>query len=99
MKIKESLFQVCHRADVLRFSVADKDHAYSEKIGEVRLQTAVLLTGDVIEGWFPISGKNGKTDGNGELCLNVRYVPVQAQQKSFDVSNFSQDFIQLFSDP
>ena len=44
--------EVCHHAKLLRFSVCDKDHAYSEKIGEVKLATGDLLSGDRIEGKF-----------------------------------------------
>ena len=41
---------MCHHAQVLRFSVCDKDHAYAEKIGEVRLPTDRLISGEFIEG-------------------------------------------------
>jgi hypothetical protein len=50
--IKSNLYrlEVCHHAKVLRFLVSDKDHAYSEKIGEVQLMASSLLSGDRIEG-------------------------------------------------
>lgn len=79
--------EVCHFADSLRFEVRDKDHAYAEYIGVVRLETkGTLLQGDVIEGWFPIQTKS---DGeqNGELCIRVQYVPTIDIDKSYDVSS------------
>ena len=42
--------EVCHHAKTLRFLVSDKDHAYSEKIGEVQLMAGSLLSGERIEG-------------------------------------------------
>ena len=42
--------EVCHHAKTLRFLVSDKDHAYSEKIGEVKIMAGSLLSGDRIEG-------------------------------------------------
>ena len=52
LTLKKYLFrlEVCHHAKVLRFLVSDKDHAYSEKIGEVQLMASSLLSGDRIEG-------------------------------------------------
>ena len=47
--------EVCHRADSLIFDVRDKDHAYTEVVGEVEISTQHLLNGQVIEGWFPIT--------------------------------------------
>ena len=50
--VKNNLYrlEVCHHAKVLRFLVSDKDHAYSEKIGEVQLMASSLLSGERIEG-------------------------------------------------
>ena len=45
---------VCHRADSIVFDVRDKDHAYTEVVGIVELPTQHLITGNVVEGWFPI---------------------------------------------
>ena len=42
--------EVCHHAKTLKFLVSDKDHAYSEKIGEVKIMAGSLLSGDRIEG-------------------------------------------------
>ena len=93
MRLSDSLnhfciLKVCHIAEVLRFSVCDKDHAYAEKIGEVKLLTQDLLTGDTIEGWFPITTNNGGQNGeNGELRLSVQYVPLAANPLAgYDVS-------------
>ena len=46
--------EVCHRADTLIFDVRDKDHAYTEVVGEVILDCQHLINGQVVEGWFPI---------------------------------------------
>lgn len=86
--------EVCHNAQVLRFSVCDKDHAYAEKIGEVKMMTEPLLFGDLIEGWFPILAKNN--EANGELRLSVQYVPVQVMPSTFDVS-FDQNIALFFA--
>ena len=61
--------EVCHHAKDLRFLVSDKDHAYSEKIGEVQITAGSLLSGDRIE------GKDAKNKFN--LCkgsFNIVYV-------------------------
>ena len=66
--------------------MCDKDHAYAEKIGEVKLMTAALLLGDLVEGWFPITTKSGSDHGHGELRLSVQYVPTNAVPKSYEVN-------------
>ena len=63
--------EVCHHAEFLTFEVRDKDHAYSEYIGSVEINTNELVTGGIMDGWFPILKKNKKA--NGQLLLRVEY--------------------------
>lgn len=80
---------VCHVSDELRFEVLDKDHAYAEMIGIVKLSTAELVECQVIEGWFPIQFHKAQ---NGELRLSVEYVPVANIDKSYEVRAVDKDF-------
>ena len=43
----------------------------------------VLLTGEIIEGWFPILTGKGKQ--NGELSFSVQYIPLSGRPKSYEV--------------
>ena len=78
--------ELCHNAKDLNFHVCDKDHAYAESIGEVIIPCEVLVTGEIIEGWFPIMAGNGKQQG--ELNFSVQYVPLGARPKSYEVSYY-----------
>ncbi|XP_023324728.1 phospholipase D alpha 1 [Eurytemora carolleeae] len=46
--------EVCHKSNSLIFDVRDKDHAYTEEIGKVEINTQLLLDGAPMEGFFPI---------------------------------------------
>jgi hypothetical protein len=67
--------EVCHHAKALKFLVSDKDHAYSEKIGEVQIMAGSLLSGDRIE------GKDAKNKFN--LCKGAFNNPVNDQRCIF----------------
>ena len=82
--------ELCHNAKDLIFHVCDKDHAYSESIGEVIIPCEVLVTGEVIQGWFPIMAGKGKQQG--ELNFSVQYVNLSAGPKSYEVR-----YLDLFS--
>eukprot|EP00093_Oithona_nana_P013513 13513.XXX_9398_7405_1 [CDS] Oithona nana genome sequencing. len=75
--------ELCHKAKDLIFHVCDKDHAYSESIGEVIIPCEVLVTGEIIQGWFPIMAGKGKQQG--ELNFSVQYVNLSAGPKSYEV--------------
>ena len=75
--------EVCHFANELIFEVRDKDHAYSEDIGMVVMQTADLLQGTPRQGWFPIKSKKGKT--HGQLNLFVQYVSKMTMEHRYEV--------------
>ena len=54
-----------------------QDHAYSEFIGSVEINTVELLQGSEKDGWFPIKKKsNGKIKGQ----LNIRVLFISRQQ-------------------
>ena len=62
--------QLCHRSDSLRFVVQDKDHAWSESIGEVVVSFYDLSNGPV-SGWYPIMDPRGCQQG--QLQLRVTF--------------------------
>ena len=64
---------VCHYANELAFEVRDKDHTYAEFIGSVIFSTADLSRGEVMEGLFPIRGKQGAGMGELRLKIQVQY--------------------------
>jgi len=74
---------VCHFADHLIFEIRDKDHAYSEFIGSVDIETTSLLNGDQLDGWFDIKKKSGKK--KGQLKLKVSFITRQQLEKTYDV--------------
>ena len=63
---------MCHFANNLEFEVRDKDHAYTEYIGSVKIPSSNLLNCQVIEGWFPILGKTKSR--RGELSLKIQFI-------------------------
>ena len=71
--------EVCHFANELTFDIKDKDHAYSEFIGNVNIATATLLNGDPVEGWFNITKRSGGSitirsgSNKGQIKLKVVY--------------------------
>ena len=57
-----------------------EDFAYSEFIGSVDIETASLLNGAELDGWFDIKvKKNGKK--RGQLNLRVLYISRQTMKK------------------
>lgn len=77
--------EVCHKADLLVFDVRDKDHAYTEEIGLVEINTQHLLNGQVLDGWFPIQ-KNSKE--NGSLHIRVEFQSMVAIAQSYEVDSY-----------
>jgi len=77
--------EVCHKADTLVFDVRDKDHAYTEEIGEVEISTQHLINGQVIDDWFPI--KKSKKE-NGHLNLKLEYVSMVQIGHSYEVDSY-----------
>ena len=49
---------MCHRANELKFEVLDKDHTWTELVGNVEIPTEDLLSDQVIEGEFDIVKKD-----------------------------------------
>ena len=62
--------QLCHRSDSLRFVVQDKDHAWSQSIGEVTVSFYDLSNGPV-SGWYPIIDPRGNQQG--QLQIRVTF--------------------------
>lgn len=73
MEKSNNRIEVCHFGEELVFEVRDKDHAYTEYIGAVVLQTQTILHGEIKEGWFPILKKNKSTQ-RGTLHIRVEFV-------------------------
>jgi len=77
--------EVCHHADHLKFEIRDKDHAYSEFIGSVDIETATLLNGNELDGWFDIK-KRSSGKKKGQLNIRVLFISRQSMQKTYDVN-------------
>jgi len=77
--------EVCHRADSLIFDVRDKDHAYTEVVGEVEISTQHLLSSQVIDGWFDIVKGNKH---NGKLNIRVEYVSMVQIGQNYEVDSY-----------
>eukprot|EP00088_Acartia_fossae_P036456 TRINITY_DN3767_c0_g1_i10.p1 TRINITY_DN3767_c0_g1~~TRINITY_DN3767_c0_g1_i10.p1 ORF type:complete len:833 (-),score=154.58 TRINITY_DN3767_c0_g1_i10:667-3165(-) len=76
---------VCHKSNTLIFDVRDKDHAYTEEIGQVELSTQLLLNGQEISDWFDIR-KNNKV--NGQLKISVTYKSMYEIGESYEVDSY-----------
>ena len=57
-----------------------QDHAYSEFIGSVDIETATLLNGNVLDGWFDIK-KRSSGKKKGQLNIRVLFMSRQSMQK------------------
>lgn len=75
--------EVCHFANELTFDIKDKDHAYSEFIGNVNIATATLLNGDPVEGWFNITKRSGRS--KGQIKLKVVYKSKANLENTYNV--------------
>jgi len=82
---EEFKIAVCHKSNYLIFDVRDKDHAYTEEIGKVEINTQLLLNGQEIAGWFDIR-KGSKH--NGQLELSVRFQSMQDIGESYEVESY-----------
>ncbi|XP_064116964.1 uncharacterized protein LOC135222708 [Macrobrachium nipponense] len=70
---------VCHVADKLQVQVLDKDHVSAELLGEVTIRVEDLLDGETLEGWYPLTGCEGR------INLKLNYVPKEAIEATFEV--------------
>jgi len=77
--------EVCHKSNFLIFDVRDKDHAYTEEIGQVEILTQHLLNGQPIEDWFEIK-KGSKS--NGELHLYMCYKSMRDIGETCEVNSY-----------
>ncbi|XP_063869848.1 uncharacterized protein LOC135105560 isoform X3 [Scylla paramamosain] len=70
---------VCHKADELQIQVLDKDHFSAGTLGEVSIRPEDLLDGETLEGWYPLSGCDGR------INITLNYVPKEAIEATFEV--------------
>ncbi|CAN6808854.1 unnamed protein product [Brassica oleracea] len=69
---------VAHHATVVKFVLKDSDRFGSRSIGDVRIPTEELCSGNRIEGLFPILNTSGKPCKKGAvLSLAIQYTPVE----------------------
>lgn len=72
------LVPVAHHTFDIVFVVKDQDVMGSQYIGEVRISAKLLMNGGVINGWFDLLNKEGKSPKEGaKLRLSARYIPVE----------------------
>ena len=76
---------ICHQTANLRFLVKDKDHAYSEVIGEVDISSEELLDERKREGWYDIKTKSGSSKGKGSLHIMAQFTKASSMPKSYEV--------------
>jgi len=77
---------VCHLASGVVFKIRDKDHIFSEDIGEVRIGWRELEEGEV-EGWRPITDRSGRNQG--ELCVSVVYRDAMVIPKEYAIDSYN----------
>ncbi|XP_071551943.1 uncharacterized protein [Panulirus ornatus] len=70
---------VCHPADELQIQVLDKDHFSAGVLGEVSIRPEDLMDGETLEGWYPLSGCDGR------INLKMNYVPKELIEATFEV--------------
>ena len=81
-----SRIEVCHEAADIKFHVKDKDHAYSEYIGEVSISVRALLETGIVEGEFPITDNSSKD--RGRLVVRVQFIMTSDVEPSFDIESY-----------
>ncbi|XP_045620576.2 LOW QUALITY PROTEIN: uncharacterized protein [Procambarus clarkii] len=70
---------ICHHADKLQIQVLDKDHFDAGLLGEVIIRPEDLMDGETLEGWYPLSGSDGR------IKLKMNYVPKEMIEATFEV--------------
>ena len=63
---------VCHYGDQLLFEIRDKDHAMTEYIGSVEIDTMKLIHGEIFNGKYPILKRNKKPNGTLNIYVEFR---------------------------
>jgi len=76
---------VCHMTDNFVLKIQDKDHAWSEEIGDVVLTVDQLNSGE-ISGWFDIINSSGKQ--NGELEIFVKFQHAQDMTHEYTIDSY-----------
>ena len=73
--------EICDFADEMLFKIWDKDFASNEMIGDIKIPTAPLIAGQIVNGTFPISlASNFELNAAGIPTLTIR-VEFQAGHK------------------
>ncbi|KAG7177059.1 phospholipase D alpha 1-like [Homarus americanus] len=70
---------VCHLSDELQIQVLDKDHFSAGVLGEVSIRPDDLMDGETLEGWYPLSGCDGR------INIRMNYVPKEQIDATFEV--------------
>ena len=78
--------EVCHWSKELLFQVRDKDHAYAEYIGDVRIPVQDILESGLVEGEFPILTESAKE--RGTLVLRIQFIAKSSVQPSYEVDSY-----------
>ncbi|KAJ0967898.1 hypothetical protein J5N97_024815 [Dioscorea zingiberensis] len=69
---------VAHRASFIEFQIKDNDVFGAQLIGNVRIPTADVSSGDVVSRWFQVEDSNGKLLKHGSaLRLKMQFFPVE----------------------
>ncbi|KAG8374830.1 hypothetical protein BUALT_Bualt10G0036300 [Buddleja alternifolia] len=69
---------VAHYGSEIQFVVKDNDIVGSEIIGAVGIPIEQIISGEKIEGTYPVLGANGKACNPGAvLTVSVQYIPVE----------------------
>ncbi|QHO37124.1 Phospholipase D delta [Arachis hypogaea] len=75
------LIPVAHPAQKLEFHVKDNDVLGAELIGVVDISANKILSGGIIDDWFPIVGQSGNClKPYPELHLSIQFRPVGAEE-------------------
>lgn len=72
------IIPVAHFVHEIVFKVKDQDVVNSQFIGHVKIPVEVVLNGGVVDNWFDLLDKQGKSCHVGaKLRLSVKYFPVE----------------------
>lgn len=67
---------LAHPVNNLEFQIKDNDMFGAELVGTVLIPAKSILTGELISGWFPVIGSNGKPPmPNTALLLEMKFTP------------------------
>ena len=65
---------VCHSASAIRIKVMDREHIGAEEIGKIIISTDEIVSGEPLEGWFPLTVSSGG-DQQGAVHVAIQLFP------------------------